>query len=87
MIASTDSDILEAYAVLQEISEDEETRMRYDLAMKNEWAYQSRERYVRKQGEMKGKLEVARNLLQQGIDLAIIQQATGLSLKEIQGIQ
>jgi predicted transposase YdaD len=38
------------------------------------------------QGRMEEKYDIAKNLKQQGVDLSLIQNATGLSLDELQAL-
>jgi len=45
--------------------------------------YQKKEKKGEKRGETKAKIEIAKNLLNAGIDIETISKTTGLSIEEI----
>ena len=87
MLAQSNPQIQRAVGVLMELSADEQTRLLYESREKAHWDEMARMREAREDGKVEGKaegkIEVARKLLQQGIQDDIIVETTGLSRDEI----
>jgi predicted transposase/invertase (TIGR01784 family) len=92
MLSQNNPEIKRAVGVLMELSADEVTRLKYESREKARWDEMSRMREAREEGlaegeakgEAKGRIEVAKNLLLNGISGDIIAKATGLSPEEIE---
>ena len=67
MIASLDSDIKEAYQELKHISEDDRTRLLYDLEIKQENDVKAREHYITTRATERGLKQGIEQGLQQGL--------------------
>lgn len=79
-----------AYSILQELNEDETTRMLYEAREKIRRDEQSRVEYAleegRKQGEEIGVFKLLKVMLSNGMDIKVISQNTGLTEEEISNI-
>lgn len=89
MLAEQDKYIDKAYRRLEEMSADEQKRWEYEMRQKairdQRHMLASGRREGEKIGEERGKLEMARKMLDRGRDtLEEIAEITGLSLEEIQ---
>lgn len=65
----------------------EEELLTYDQAEKYAWAFRASMDQKFDEGKIEGKLEVAKNMLIQGLDLEMVSKLTGLSTKAISSIQ
>jgi predicted transposase/invertase (TIGR01784 family) len=91
MLAEKDTDLKHAVDRLKEISTDEQARMMYEARLKvarDRYAVESSMREQgrhegRQEGQHEGRVAVARNLIELGIPVEKIIQATGLSAEEI----
>jgi predicted transposase/invertase (TIGR01784 family) len=87
MLAQNNPDIEKAVGVLMELSADEQTRLLYESREKARWDEMARMRGSkaegRAEGEKKKAIEVARKLLQRGIQTDIIVETTGLPPEKI----
>ncbi|MCO1600963.1 hypothetical protein M8E35_06265 [Desulfosporosinus nitroreducens] len=83
MLAEKNKDIKKAYDLLQIISKDEKARMLYD----------AREAELRDQltrietAENKGRAEVAKNLLDLGMEISTVVKATGMTEEEVKRLK
>lgn len=81
-----------AYETLEEISSDEKIIGLYDAEKVEQKVINTKIEGARREGHEAGlkqgieqeKIEIAKNLLKQNIDVSIIQNATGLSLEQIE---
>jgi predicted transposase/invertase (TIGR01784 family) len=76
-----------AYELLTNISQDPDERAQFRARRKFQMDLQHSLITVFDEGELKGKLEVARNLLANKVPLDVIVQSTGLSLDKIQSLK
>jgi predicted transposase/invertase (TIGR01784 family) len=83
MIAEKNPVIKEAYCKLQEMSEDEATRMVYEARLKAQRDEYSRVQGALEEGRQERAIEIARNLKNLDIPVEQIVQSTGLSPEEI----
>jgi len=83
MVASTDSEIKEAYEELRAISADPAVRYAYFSEVKEKMRIQALEHYAREEGIEQGKVDVAREMIADGMPLEAVQKYTGLSSEEI----
>lgn len=72
-----------AMTTLEFLSQDEQTRMEYEVRQKYLLDEASRVEGARAEGRAEGKEEMARKLLALGADIALIAKASGLSEEEI----
>jgi predicted transposase/invertase (TIGR01784 family) len=86
-LSQTSPAIAEAWGVIKHLSADESARM---IAESREKARMDMEAYREtgrreglREGEQKGKLEVARNLLQEKLPVELVVKSTGLSLEKV----
>ncbi|MDR0861795.1 MAG: Rpn family recombination-promoting nuclease/putative transposase [Oscillospiraceae bacterium] len=87
MSAQTNTQIEKAVGVLKELSADERARMLYDAREKQRRDEASRLKGALREGEARGKLEVAKNAIKAGIAIDQITLLTGLSREEIERLQ
>ena len=95
MLARKDKEIKTAYEYLQEISVNDQKRMEYEAREKWLMDQRTREVLAREEGMEKGMaegiekgiLKVAKNALRQGMDMALIENLTGLSNAEIEKLK
>jgi predicted transposase/invertase (TIGR01784 family) len=83
MAAERNPVIKEAYCKLQEMSEDEATRMVYEARLKAQRDEYSRIQGALEEGRQERAIEIARNLKNLGIPVGQIVQSTGLSPEKI----
>jgi predicted transposase/invertase (TIGR01784 family) len=98
VIAKREPAIWEAYSIVEEIAKNEEERRIYESRLKfirdqrtNQLEYERREVEAREEGreegieigEKKGKIETAKAMLAEGVDIEIICKATGLSPEQL----
>ncbi|MDR2825795.1 MAG: Rpn family recombination-promoting nuclease/putative transposase, partial [Deltaproteobacteria bacterium] len=91
MLSENNQQIQKAVGILMELSADEQTRLLEESREKARWDEMSRLRGAMAEGEAKGvaigetkgKADVARGMIQEGIAHDIIMRVTGLSLDEI----
>jgi predicted transposase/invertase (TIGR01784 family) len=83
--------IKKAMTTLEFLSQDSEARIRYeerqkylhDEASAMEWAMDNGVEKGKQEGERQKSLEIAKNLLKEGLAIDVISKVTGLSEKEI----
>ena len=80
-------EIKKAKEELEKINEDERERVLAELREKYVKDMMATEDYGYEHGKKEEKLEIAKKLLKQGIDVQIIMTATGLSKKEIEQLK
>ena len=90
MLAEKNQKIKKAYDVLKIISKDEKARMVYE-AREAELRDQltrvkSAENKGRAEGRVEGKAEVAKNLLNMGMEISLVAKATGMTEEEVKGL-
>ncbi len=73
-----------AYETLEEISSDEKIIGLYDAEKVEQKVINTKIEGARREAIQQGKIEIAKNLLKQNVDISIIQNATGLSLEQIE---
>jgi predicted transposase/invertase (TIGR01784 family) len=87
MLAQTNPAIAEAWSVIKRLSADESARMIAESREKALRDYTSMQAEAHRkglwEGERKGKLEVARNLLQEKLPVELVAKSTGLSVEEV----
>jgi predicted transposase/invertase (TIGR01784 family) len=76
-----------AMTALEFLSQDAEARRQYEMRQKALHDEASMIEGARTEGETKGKLEIAQNLIQMGMDISKVAQATGLSVQELKKLQ
>jgi predicted transposase/invertase (TIGR01784 family) len=84
MLAQTNPAIAEAWSVIKRLSADESARM---IAESREKALRdsvSRQAEAHRKGLREGRMEVARNLLQEKLPVELVARSTGLSAEEVQ---
>ncbi len=90
MLARNDKEIKDAYEYLREISTDDQKRMEYEA--REMWLMDQRTRELlareegREEGKEEGLLEVVNNALKKGLDMAFIEELTGLSRAAIESL-
>jgi predicted transposase/invertase (TIGR01784 family) len=87
MLAEQHAEVKTAVAKLVRLSASDEARMRYEARLKAERDSITREKCAREEGREEGLLMVARNLLKQGLSVADIAAATGLSPEAVRALQ
>ncbi|GAB6173089.1 Rpn family recombination-promoting nuclease/putative transposase [Paradesulfitobacterium aromaticivorans] len=83
MLAEKNKDIKKAYDLLQIISKDEKARMRYEAREAELRDQLTRIKSAKKEGKAEGKVEVAKNLLDMGMEISKVAKVTGLSKEEV----
>ena len=78
------SKVEKAEKILKEILEDDELQEELRIREKHRMDYNNDMIYAREQGKRKYTLKVAKNLLSMGMQISDIQEATGLTKKEIE---
>ena len=73
-----------AIKTLEQLSEDPETRRLYEARQKALHDYASAIGEAEDKGRMEGRMETARAMLAEGMDVALVSKVTGLSLEEVQ---
>ncbi|MGG0824161.1 Rpn family recombination-promoting nuclease/putative transposase [Paenibacillus turicensis] len=87
--------IKKAMTTLELLSQDSEARIRYeerqkylhDEASAMEWAMDNGLEKGKQQGERQKALEIAKNLLKEGLAIDLVSKATGISEKEIMSLK
>jgi predicted transposase/invertase (TIGR01784 family) len=75
-----------AYELLTNISQDADERARFRARRKFQMDLEHNQLVAFDRGKFEGKLEVARNLLANGVSLETISRSTDLSLEKIQSL-
>jgi len=83
MLAEKNKDIKKAYDLLQIISKDEKARMLYDAREAELRDQLTRIETAENKGKAEGKAEVAKNLLDLGMEISKIAKATGMTEDEV----
>jgi predicted transposase/invertase (TIGR01784 family) len=83
MLAEKNKDIKKAYDILQIISQDEKARMLYDAREAELRDQLTRMKSAENKGKAEGKAEVAKNLLDLGIEISTVANATGMTEEEV----
>ena len=91
MLAAKNPYIESAYQQLQIISQDKDKRLEYEARQKaildhNQFVYEAEQR-GREQGEYDKSIQIAKNMIQKGLDINMIVEMTGLSISEIEALQ
>ena len=73
---------MEAVGKLEELVMDPDFAGAYDKGAKTEWLLED----MRLTGMHEEKLEIAKNMLNQNMDVNLISNVTGLSIEEIEGL-
>ena len=79
MLAEKNKDIKKAYDLLQIISKDEKARMLYDAREAELRDQLTRIETAENKGKAEGKAEVAKNLLDLGMEISKVAKATGMT--------
>ena len=81
---------MEAVGKLEELVMDPDFAGAYDKGTKTEWLLEDMRLTGRNEGRIEGKteekLEIAKNMLKENLDTAIISKITGLSKEEIESL-
>ena len=81
---------MEAVEKLEELVMDPDFAGAYDKGAKTEWLLEDMRLTGRNEGRIEGKteekLEIAKNMLKENLDTAIISKITGLSKEEIESL-
>jgi len=81
---------MEAVGKLEELVMDPDFAGAYDKGAKTEWLLEDMRLTGRNEGRIEGKteekLEIAKNMLKENLDTAIISKITGLSKEEIESL-
>jgi predicted transposase/invertase (TIGR01784 family) len=89
-VAQTNPAIAEAWQVIQYLSADEEARMlaEYEEKARRDEADRQKGAYSKglQEGRQEGRLEVAKNLLQEKLPAETVVRLTGLSLEEVKSL-
>ena len=83
MLAEKNKDIKKAYDLLQIISKDEKARILYDAREAELRDQLTRIETAENRGKAEGKTEVAKNLLDLGMEISMIAKATGMTEEEL----
>lgn len=86
-IFEKDTIIQRAYEELDRFHWKEEELRAYESAIKHEMDYQASLDFKFEQGMKKMQVQIAHNMLKQGLSIQNISSATGLSAKEVKKIQ
>ena len=73
-----------AYETLEEISRDEKIIGLYDAEKVEQKVINTKIEGARREAIQQRNVEIAKNLLEQNVDISIIMSATGLSLEQIE---
>ena len=73
--------------VLNEISGDEQERIRYENALIAELDHNSDIYAAEERGKIEGKIETAKNLLTKGLSIDLIAEATELAVDKVKQLQ
>ena len=87
MLATKNSVIERAYVELKRLSQDEETRMIFESRQKAILDEISRNKSAAEKGRQEGKIQVAKQMLDDGVDSGFVMKYTELSIEEIQKIK
>lgn len=87
LIFDKDDIIQRAYDELDRFHWNDEELRAYEAAVKHEMDYQASLDFKFEQGMKKMQVQIARNMLRQGLSIQNISSATGLSAKEVKKIQ
>ena len=81
---------MEAVGKLEELVMDPDFAGAYDKGAKTEWLLEDMRLTGRNEGRMEGKternMEIAKNMLNQNMDVNLISNVTGLSIEEIESL-
>jgi predicted transposase/invertase (TIGR01784 family) len=87
MAAEAEPKIAKAYHKLTEMSDDDDTRRRYDERMQYIIEIEMRMQAAEEKGKLEERMNLAKNLINLGMDDNIIIKATGLDLNTITRIR
>jgi len=77
---------MEAVGKLEELVMDPDFAGAYDKGAKTEWLLEDMRLTGRNEGKTERNIEIAKNMLNQNMDVNLISNVTGLSIEEIEGL-
>ncbi len=77
---------MEAVGKLEELVMDPDFAGAYDKGAKTEWLLEDMRLTGRNEGKTERNIEIAKNMLKENLDTAIISKITGLSKEEIESL-
>lgn len=83
MLAEKNQKIKKAYELLQIISQDKKARMLYETREAELRDQLTRMKSEKVKGRAEGRMEVAKNLLEMGMEISMVAKATGMTEEEI----
>ena len=81
-----DEEYMEAVGKLEELVMDPDFAGAYDKGAKTEWLLEDMRLTGRNEGKTERNIEIAKNMLKENLDTAIISKITGLSKEEIESL-
>jgi predicted transposase/invertase (TIGR01784 family) len=89
--SSSDAIIKKAYTELEAHNWTQDELLAYESVQKAHWDAQAREDYVRDEGKAEGEakrnIEIAKNLLSEGLDVKLVSKTTGLSESAVKDLE